>query len=120
MSQPPASSLRQIAGPIHNVRCPNCGHAQDLRTIRDQGGMVEKGALISCDKCDMCSVVLEVVQVTHVRLIQDPKRRKGSEAKWEEFQVRKRPGQPAAAAPAAARPALPPHLARALQVRRGR
>jgi len=60
----------QSGGPIHAVKCPHCGFAQDFRELNlgDGGTQIYRGAEMSCDACDMMFVVSSVQKVTFVTL----------------------------------------------------
>jgi len=82
MANPPQRVQAQrpvhtTSGPVSGVPCPwGCGHLNDFRPLvgQDQGGMgeggigMETGAVFGCDKCKRKFKIMEIRQVTVVKV----------------------------------------------------
>lgn len=68
---PPATTPKQLTGPIFRVGCPWCGHHNDLRNLQQQM-LLDDGAEYDCDHCGHIVQVLKVAPVTMVTVRQHP------------------------------------------------
>lgn len=62
-----SAALPETTGPAHSVPCPHCGNQEDFTELLATEEF-EKGATVDCDKCDRKSTVVELRQMTFVRL----------------------------------------------------